>query len=220
MRPYYGDPWSAEKGIITFQMGIHGIPVNLEQGVYDNLRYGALDNYWVTNLDDKDNYYFKRVYLGCVRAVDFIESLDSFNGEDIAVTGGSQGGALSIITAGLDDRIGYLAAFFPALSDLTGYLHGRAGGWPHMFRDGFSNKSEKVETSKYFDVVNFARFVKVPGWYSWGYNDNVCPPTSMHAAYNVISAPKELHLFQETAHWTFPEQQEQKNKWLYEKLLK
>lgn len=220
IRPYYGDSWSAEKGIITFQIGIHGIPVNLDQGVYDNLRYGALDNYWVANLDDKDNYYFKRVYLGCVRAVDFIESLDCFNGEDIAVTGGSQGGALSIITAGLDERIDYLAAFYPALADLTGYLHGRAGGWPHMFRDGFTNKPEKVETSKYYDVVNFARFVKVPGWYSWGYNDNVCPPTSMHSAYNVINAPKELHLFQETAHWTFPEQQELKNNWLFEQLLK
>jgi len=220
IRPYYGDLGNAEKGIITFQIGIHGIPVNLDQGVYDDLRAGALDGYWRANLDDKDNYYYKRVYLGCVRAVDFIEGLECFNGEDIAVTGGSQGGALSIITAGLDDRIDYLAAFYPALSDLTGYQHGRAGGWPHMFRDGFTNKTEKVETSKYYDVVNFARFVKVPGWYSWGYNDNVCPPTSMHAAYNVIQASKELHIFQETQHWTFPEQREQKDQWLVEKLQK
>ena len=220
IRPYYGDVGNAEKGIVTFQIGIHGIPVNLDLGVYDDLRAGALDGYWRANLDDKDNFYYKRVYLGCVRAVDFIETLDCFNGKNIAVTGGSQGGALSIITAGLDDRIDYLAAFYPALSDLTGYLHNRAGGWPHMFRDGFTNKPEKVETSKYYDVVNFARFVKAPGWYSWGYNDNVCPPTSMHAAYNVINAQKELHLFQETQHWTFPEQREQKDQWLYEKLLK
>ncbi len=220
IRPYSGDVGNAEKGIITFQIGIHGIPVNLDPSVYTDLGGGALNGYWTANLDDKDNYYFKRVYLGCVRAVDFIESLDCFNGEDIAVTGGSQGGALSIITAGLDDRIDYLAAFYPALSDLTGYLHNRAGGWPHMFRDGFTNKPEKVETSKYYDVVNFARFVKVPGWYSWGYNDNVCPPTSMHAAFNVINAAKELHVFQETQHWTFPEQREQKDNWLVEQLLK
>src|SRR5690554_1199347 len=76
VRPYYGDIGSAEKGIITFQIGIHGIPVNLPQHVYDNLRAGALDGYQTANLDNKDNYYFKRVYLGCVRAVDFIESLD------------------------------------------------------------------------------------------------------------------------------------------------
>ena len=220
IRPYYGDVWEAEAGFVSFTVGIHGIPVNLDQQVYDDLRFGALENYWTINLDDKHNYYYKRVYLGCVRSLDFIESLDCFDGENIAVTGGSQGGALSIIIAGLDNRVDYLAAFYPALSDLTGYLHGRAGGWPHMFRDAFSNKPEKVETSKYYDVVNFARFVKVPGWYSWGYNDNVCPPTSMHAAYNVIPGEKELHIFQETQHWTFPEQNELKNTWLFEKLKK
>jgi len=53
-----------------------------------------------------------------------------------------------------------------------------------------------------------------------GYNDNTCPLTSMHSAYNVINAPKELHLFQETQHRTFPEQQEMRNNWLLQKLLK
>jgi cephalosporin-C deacetylase len=89
-----------------------------------------------------------------------------------------------------------------------------------MFTDDYTNKKEKIETSKYFDVVNFARFVKVPGWYSWGYNDNVCPPTSTYAAYNVIDSEKELHIFQQTQHWTFPEQRELKNQWLFEKLKK
>jgi cephalosporin-C deacetylase-like acetyl esterase len=220
IRPYFGEVAGAEKGFITFQIGIHGIPVNLDPGVYTDLAAGALEGYPVTNMDDKDFYYYKRVYLGCVRAVDFIESLGCFDGKTIGVTGGSQGGALSVITAGLDSRIDYLAAFYPALSDLPGYLNGRAGGWPHMFKNRFTNKPEKVETSKYYDVVNFARFVKVPGWYSWGYNDNVCPPTSMHAAYNVIPGKKELHIFQETQHWTFPEQIEQKNNWLYQQLKK
>jgi len=220
IRPYYGDVAMAEKGFITFQIGIHGIPVTLDKGVYDDLMQGALNGYMTMNLDDRDNYYYKRVYLGCVRSVDFIETLPCFDGKNIAVTGGSQGGALSIITAGLDDRIDYLAAFYPALSDLTGYLSNRAGGWPHMFRNDFTKKPDKIETSKYFDVVNFARFVKVPGWYSWGYNDNVCPPTSIYAAYNVIPGKKELHIFQETQHWTFPEQEEMKNEWLFEKLKK
>lgn len=220
IRPYYGDVAGAEKGFVTFMIGIHGIPVNLDPVVYTDLGAGALEGYQISNMDDKDVYYYKRVYLGCVRSIDFIESLDCFDGKTIGVTGGSQGGALSIITAGLDNRIDYLAAFYPALSDLTGYLNDRAGGWPHMFRNPFTNKPEKVETSKYYDVVNFARFVKVPGWYSWGYNDNVCPPTSMHAAYNLIPGKKELHIFQETQHWTFPEQNEQKNNWLYQQLKK
>jgi cephalosporin-C deacetylase-like acetyl esterase len=42
----------------------------------------------------------------------------------------------------------------------------------------------------------------------------------MHAAYNLITAQKELKIFQETQHWTFPEQNEQKDRWLYENLKK
>jgi cephalosporin-C deacetylase-like acetyl esterase len=62
--------------------------------------------------------------------------------------------------------------------------------------------------------------VKVPGYYSWGFNDETCPPTSMYAAYNVITAPKNLFLALESGHWTFPEQYEVTNPWLFGKLLK
>ena len=109
-RPYNGDIANAEKGFITFQIGIHGIPVNMDVSVYNNLMAGALAGYWNYNLDDKDRYYYKRVYLGCVRANDFIASLPQYDGTNLGVTGGSQGGALSIVTAALDPRVKYLAA--------------------------------------------------------------------------------------------------------------
>ncbi len=223
VRPYGGDVALAEKGIITFEIGIHGIPVNMEQNIYTDLGSGALNQYSNYNLDNRDRYYFKRVYLGCVRANDFLVSLPQYDGTNLAVTGGSQGGALSIVTAALDARVKYLAAFYPALSDVTGYLNGRAGGWPHVFDKNnlpFNNLKEKKETIKYYDVVNFARHVKVPGLYSWGFNDETCPPTSMYASYNVISAPKELFLALETGHWTYPEQREKFNNWLLEQLKK
>ena len=223
IRPYNGDIAMAEKGIITFEIGIHGIPVNLPLDVYNNLAAGALNGYQNVNLDDRDRYYYKRVYLGCVRANDFLVNFPQFDGTNLAVTGGSQGGALSIITAALDPRVKSLGAFYPALSDLTGYLKGRAGGWPHLFDKNnlsFNNKKEKIETSQYYDVVNFARLLKVPGMYSWGFNDEVCPPTSMYAAYNVITAPKSLYLSLETGHWTYPEQNEVVNNWLLTQLQK
>lgn len=221
IRPYSGDVANAEKGLITLQIGIHGIPVNLDPAVYANLMSGALSNYWTINLDNKDTYYFKRVYLGCVRANDFLTGLPQYDGINLGVTGGSQGGALSIITAALDNRVDYLAAYYPALSDVTGYLHGRAGGWPHLFNPAnyTANYSPaKVNTVGYYDVVNFARRLKVPGIYSWGFNDETCPPTSMYASYNVIMAPKSLFLAQETGHWTYPEQNEKLTKWIVDKL--
>ncbi len=220
IRPYNGDISNAEKGIITLEIGIHGIPVNLDPQVYEDLSSGALRDYWTINMDDKDKFYYKRVYLGCVRAIDYIFSLPEFDGENIAVSGGSQGGTLSIITTSLDPRVKYLVVYFPALCDLTGYLEGRAGGWPHMFQDEFTNKNEKIAVSKYYDVVNFARFIKVPGFYSWGFNDDVCPPTSIFSAYNVIEAPKDKHLFLDTGHWVYQEETELGNNWLLEKLIK
>ncbi len=221
VRGYSGDVGNAERGIITLQIGIHGIPVNLDAGVYNDMRTATLNGYWSYNMDDRDRFYYKRVYLGCVRANDFLVNLPQFDGTNLAVTGGSQGGALSVITAGLDARVKWLGAFYPALSDVTGYLHERAGGWPHYFGEAnlsYSNTPEKLKTLPYFDVVNFARRVKVPGYYSWGYNDETCPPTSMYAFYNVTTAPKQLHLAYDTGHWTYPEQRTKMNEWLLQRL--
>ena len=218
VRPYNGDAATADLGMITFEIGIHGISVTMDPSVYLDLGKTTLDGYPFFNIDDKDKYYYKRVYLGCVRAIDFLYSLPEFDGSNLAVTGGSQGGALTIVSAGLDSRVKYIAAFYPALCDLTGYLNNRAGGWPHMFRDQKVVK-EKIETTKYYDVVNFAKNVKVPGFYSWGFNDVTCPPTSTFSAYNSISAPKELFIMQETGHWTYPEQNEKSKQWLLGKLM-
>jgi cephalosporin-C deacetylase len=221
VRPYNGDVATAEKGVITLEIGIHGIPVTMDPGVYTDLGQGAFNGYFTYNMDDRDRFYFKRVYLGCVRANDFLTSLPQYDGTNLAVTGGSQGGALSIVTAALDPRVKWLGAFYPALSDVTGYLQGRAGGWPHYFdKNGVkvNNTKEKLATLGYYDVVNFARRVKIPGLYIWGYNDETCPPTSMHAAYNVTTAPKDLKLFQDTGHWMYPEEREQMNLWLLDKL--
>jgi cephalosporin-C deacetylase-like acetyl esterase len=209
--PYGGVNYGDD--VITLEIGIHGIPVTLVKEVYDKLWAGALNEYYNINKQNRDMHYYKRVYTGCVRAVDFIYSLPEFDGETIGVMGSSQGGALSIVTAGLDPRIRFLVAYYPALCDYAGYLNNRAGGWPHYYREAKPCPDE-VETLAYFDVVNFARRVKATGWYSWGFNDVICPPTSMHSAYNVIPGKKELHIYQEAGHWRFPEQSTSEKEWL------
>ena len=218
VRAYRGGVEMAEKGIITFQVGIHGLPVNLDPDVYAALGAGALQGYPTFNLDERDRYYYRRVYLGCVRANDFLVTRPRFDGKTLGVTGGSQGGALSIVTAGLDPRVKLLAAYYPALADVTGYMNARAGGWPHMFRDEKRRLAARIANVGYYDVVSFARRVKAPGLYSWGYNDETCPPTSMYAAYGVISAEKSLLLALETGHYTTPEQVKRVNRWLEERL--
>jgi cephalosporin-C deacetylase-like acetyl esterase len=210
----------AEKGVITLQIGIHGIPFTMEDSVYIDLRDAALYGYQYNNLDVRDQYYYKRVFMGCVRAIDFLFTLPQFDGKRLAVTGGSQGGALSIITTALDPRVKYLVSYYPALCDHLGYIYNRAGGWPHMFDEGraYFRTAERIMNSKYYDAANFARLIKVPGFFSWGYNDPTCPVTSMYSAYNVVTAPKELFLELRNGHTRSRRQNEASDKWLLEKL--
>jgi cephalosporin-C deacetylase-like acetyl esterase len=223
VRPYRGLTELAARGLITFQIGIHGIPVIQPQEVYDGLGSGGLSGYPTFGLDSRERYYYRRVYVGTMRANDFLTSLPQWDGRNLGVTGGSQGGALAIVTAALDRRVTRLVAYYPALSDVTGYLNQRAGGWPHMFRaaDGPASHRDaaKISTTQYYDVVNFARRVTAPGFYSWGFNDETCPPTSMYAAYNVITAPKRLILAYDTGHRQTQEQVDEGNDWLADELM-
>lgn len=217
IRPYYGDVTTAEKGAITLEIGIHGIPVTMTQDYYDKLFNGALWEYWKMNRDSREASYYYRVVLGSVRAVDFIQSLPEYNGQALGVTGSSQGGALSVMTAALHPGVTFYAAIHPAMCDHSGHLKKRAGGWPHYFYQQSPTEAQR-QTAAYYDVVNFARRVKIGGWFSWGYNDEVCPPTSMFSAYNSITAPKEFHPYLETGHFWYQEQYDAWNNWLWKQM--
>ena len=217
VRPYSGDTYLAPGKVIVLEVGIHGIPVTMQQSVYDNLAAGALNGYWNFCRDNRDQNYYNRVIVGALRAVDFICSLPQFNGKALGVTGSSQGGALSVITAALDSRVTFFGAVHPALCDHEAFLKKRAGGWPHYYYQAAPTDKE-LKALRYYDTANFARCLKATGWFSWGYNDEVCPPTSMYAAYNAVTAPKELHLYLETGHYWYQEQWEEWQDWLRKQL--
>jgi cephalosporin-C deacetylase-like acetyl esterase len=217
VRPYSGDTYLAPGKVIVLEVGIHGIPVTMQQSVYDNLAAGALNGYWNFCRDNRDQNYYNRVIVGALRAVDFICSLPQYNGKALGVTGSSQGGALSVITAALDSRVTFYGAVHPALCDHEAFLKKRAGGWPHYYYQAAPTDKE-LKALRYYDTANFARCLKAIGWFSWGYNDEVCPPTSMYAAYNAVTAPKELHLYLETGHYWYQEQWEEWQDWLRKQL--
>ena len=211
----------AERGFITIEVGIHGIPVILPLELYTSLN-GALGGYAELNLDNRDRYYFRRVILGCLRANDYLVAQAKWDHKNLIAFGGSQGGYLSITTTAIDPRVTACNIAYPAYSDVTGYIHGRAGGWPGMhFADPAEpGRDAKIATTAYFDAVNFARRIKVPGHYGWGYNDETCPPTSTFSAYNVITAPKTLDIFKEMGHPRVPGLTEVEREWVLKVGLK
>lgn len=205
----------AEKGVIAMAVGIHAIPNNLDASIYRDLDGGILSAYPTINMDRKDEYYYKQVIQGAVRAIDFIETLPEFNG-CVATYGGSQGGYLSIAVAALHPSVKYLVANFPAMSDLAGYAHGRAGGWPHIFKNESNRTPELFKNLSYYDTVNFARNISVPGFYAFGFNDLTCAPTTTYSVYNQVTAPKQLYTAPLAGHFLLTEQADAEKQALFE----
>ena len=221
VRPYGGDVWTASQGAVTLEIGIHGISVTMDQKVYDDVFNGALMNYWNWGMDNRDDSYYKRVVLGCIRALDYIEQYTPWNGKELGVTGSSQGGFLSLATAGLDKRVTCYAPVHAALCDHTASLKGVACGWPHYFYwNKGKGQEQKIETSRYYDGVNFARLIthQQKGWFSFGYNDDVVPPTTAWATYNIVKGPKEISPYQATWHYWHQEQWDEWENWLLREL--
>lgn len=215
VRTFHGPNELAYEGFVVLEVGVHGIPVDQDPEIYQQLENGALADYTTMGIDNRDTYYYKRSILGCVRAVDYLCTRDDVDSTRIATYGGSQGGMLSIMTAALSPHVSALFSYFPAFCDLTGYYYGRGSGWPHLFRDpNEPNLQARIEVSRYYDTVNFARLLRVPGFYAWGFNDQSCCPTSTFSAYNVITAPKQLQVARDNGHWLYPWQVDNALKWL------
>lgn len=207
----------AEEGFIRLEFEIHGLNPTMSEEQFkeiSNAFNGKGNGYLTNGLDNKDNYYMKRVYLSCLRCIDLLTSLPEWDGKNVIVQGGSQGGALAMITAGLDKRVTACVVNHPALSDMAGYMAGRAGGYPHFFRTKGMETKEKLETMSYYDVVNFARLIKADTFMTWGFNDNTCPPTTSYAVYNTLECSKEALITPINEHWTSEETERGHLEWI------
>ncbi len=225
----YMDPtktlFYAEADMIRFDMEIHGIDPSLDATTYGDISraFGSHheNGYLANGIYDRDAYYMKKVYLGCVRAVDYLCSLPEWDGKNVIAQGGSQGGALALVVTALDPRVTACVANHPALSDMAAYAEeGRTGGYPHFGRkyQGVELTSQVIKTLAYYDVVNFARLIRVPVFMTWGYNDNVCPATTSYAVYNVLTSPKEALITPVNEHWVSTETRYKQLDWIKREL--
>lgn len=186
----YGPGWVGGyggQGFLTMGIYAHNYPVDLPAEKYDELGKGDLAGYPTQGRDSRDTAYFRRVFLSCTRAMDYLMARPEWDGTNLLVWGSSQGGGLSLVSAGLEPKVTAIASNVPALCDHSGILIDRISGWPRMIA-GKDAPSAKV--APYFDAVNFARHAKCATVISCGFADATCPPTSVYAAYSVLPQPK------------------------------
>ena len=98
---------------------------------------------------------------------------------------------------GLDPRVSFFCAGVPAGCDHSGSMANRIAGWPKLVPLNGEGEPDPaaLQAARYFDCVNFATRAKCRGAaVTVGFIDTTCPPTSVYAAYNALTMPKDIHI--------------------------
>ncbi len=195
-----GDSWRetafrwAKENMLALDINAHGLPNGKPKEFYEALKEGDLKDYRVRGRDSRDSFYFQGMFLRLVRAIDFLTSQPEWDGKTVIVYGSSQGGAQAIAAAGLDSRVSFFVAGVPAMCDLSGLVANRISGWPKLVPVDSNGKiNHKIlETSRYYDGMNFVTRTKASAFFTVGFIDLTCPPTTVYAAYNNLSSEKQI----------------------------
>jgi cephalosporin-C deacetylase len=153
---------------------------------------------------DPRTYYYRRVFTDAVRAVEAARSNPAVDTRRIAVTGGSQGGGITLAAAGL---VPDLAASMPDVPFLCHYRHATELVDSHPYQEltryckTHRDKIDTVfQTLSYFDGVNFAARANSSTLFSVGLMDDVCPPSTVFAAYNYYAGPRQIKVWPYNQH--------------------
>ena len=184
----------ARQGFLALDINAHGIPNGKPDRFYADLATGELKEYRTQGRESRETVYFLGMFLRLVRAIDFLTAQPEWDGRALVVHGSSQGGAQSIVAAGLDSRVTFFAAGVPAMCDHTGAAAGRISGWPKLVPNGADGKPDAkvLAAARYYDAVNFGSRTRAAGIVTVGFIDTTCPPTSVYAAYNALTGKKEI----------------------------
>ena len=149
-------------------------------------------------------YYYRRVFTDAVRAVEAARANPAVDSQRIAITGASQGGGITLAVSALLPNIQavmpdvpYLCHFRRATQITDTLPYNEIVRYCKAHRD----KIEQVfNTLAYFDGVNFAPRAQAPALFSTGLMDDICPPSTVYAAYNYYTGPKQMRIYEYNNH--------------------
>jgi cephalosporin-C deacetylase len=153
---------------------------------------------------DPDTYYYRRVFVDAVRAIEAAQSHPAVDAERIAVTGTSQGGGITVAVSGLSPavkvampQVPFLCAYRRATEITDEMPYAEIAGFLRTHRD----KVQRVfETLSYFDGVNFATRAQAHALFTTGLMDMICPPSTVFAAYNYWQGEKDILVYEYMQH--------------------
>lgn len=189
----------ARHGYAAFDINVHGQDVDMPKECYAPTEPVLKHD----DIGDYENYYFNDIYVHAIQAINMLCQLDGVDKDKIVVCGGSQGGRLSVVAAAMDERVKAAVISIP-------HFGGEA------YREWSKIINEKGENGKdfdlsivdpryikglgYYDLANFAPYIKCPVLCGYGLIDKVSPATCVRVLYSAIKSDKEIMEFPAMAH--------------------
>ena len=147
---------------------------------------------------DPEKAYFRGMALRVMRALEYVESLPEWNGKDLEVSGGSQGGLQSVWGAALDPKVTKATVNIVWCCDIGKRGEGRMKS---EFEPSYT------PALRYFDCANMARRIKCDVHINRaGLGDYTSPPSGITVFYNnlVNAKSRKIDYVQGSRHGYIP----------------
>ncbi len=197
---------SAFHGYVSTQMLVRG----QHGGSEDTLPADGHVAGWMSKgILSPETYYYRAVYMDAVRLLEIISGMDCVDRNKIAVTGGSQGGALTLAAAALSDISCVAIANYPYLCHFRRAID-MAQEHPYLELNEYFRRYPDPETEKqamktlsYFDLMNHAQNITCDTFIFTGLVDLITPPSTVFAMYNHLTCKKDIRVYRYFGHENF-----------------
>jgi cephalosporin-C deacetylase len=182
-------------------------------GVTGNTHRGHI----IRGLDDAldgapEKLLFRQIFLDTAQLARIVMDMPDVDENRVAATGGSQGGALTVACTALEPRITRSAPVFPFLSDYKRVweMDQAKGAYAELreyyrhFDPTHAREDAIFRSLGYVDIQHLAPRIRAEILWGIGLMDTTCPPSSQFAAYNKITAPKEMTIYPDFGHEGLP----------------
>ena len=167
----------------------------------------------IRGLDEgPDAMLFRHIFLDTVRLARIVMDLDEVDADRVGATGGSQGGGLTLACAALEPRIKRVVPRYPFLSDyrrvwemdLDKQAYEELRGFFRQFDPTHEREQEIFTRLGYIDVHHLAPRIRANTLMLSTLLDDICPPSTQFAAFNAITAEKQMVLYPDFGHEGLP----------------